>query len=124
MGKKLKKRRKKRQKKPYTGQNRHHLLFQRRHWNSGKAKTLHNAFVFLLDVKIHDELHHAIIKDVPRPSPDAIESILQAFYEQRQEINQMNICEASEWLQNACDEEPFRTTMQLQTLFLQERLKK
>ena len=37
MGKKLKKRRKKRQKKPYTGQNRHHLLFQRRHWDSGKA---------------------------------------------------------------------------------------
>ena len=108
----------------YTGKNRHHLLFQRRHWDKGPERILHKKFVYMLDVKIHDELHNAIIKDIPKPSSKAILSILEAFQAQRQEISQMNIVEASEWLQNACDEEPYHTTMKLQTLFLRERLGK
>lgn len=119
-----KKKRKKRNRKPYTGKNKHHLLFQARHWKNGKAKILHDHFVYMLDVKIHDELHNAVLKDVAKPSPDGILSIFNAFCEQRQEINQFNIIEALEWLQNACDEEPYHSQMQVQTLFIKERLKK
>ena len=118
-----KKKRKKRAKKPYTGENRHHLLFQGRHWDSGKAKILREAFVYMLDVKVHDELHHEILHDVPKPSPEGILSIFNAFCEQRQEIMQFDIIRASEWLQNACNEEPFHTCMKHQTDFLKKRLK-
>lgn len=119
-----KKKRKKRTRKPYTGKNRHHLLFQARYWSKGDAKILHNQFVYLLDVKIHDELHNAVLKNITKPSSDAIRSILNAFYEQRREIERLDIVGASEWLQNACVEEPFHSQMQVQTIFLKERLKK
>ena len=111
-------------KKPYTGQNRHHLLFQRRHWNNGRAKVLQQAFVYMLDVKIHDELHHAVLNDITKPSPEGISSIFNAFLEQEWEINQMDIVEAAEWLQNACDEEPFHSQMKRQAQFLRKKLRK
>ena len=122
MSKKHKKRRR-RVKKPYLGKNRHHLLFQGRNWNYGKAKILKKSFVYMLDVKIHDELHNAIISNIPKPSPEGISRIYKAFQNERDEIARLDIIGASEWLTEACDEEPYHTTMQLQTLFLQERLK-
>lgn len=118
------KRRRKRAKKPYLGKNRHHLLFQSRNWDCGKAKILKKSFVYLLDVKIHDELHNAIISNIPKPSPEGISAIYEAFLAEKQEIDRLDIIGASEWLTEACDEEPYHATMQLQTLFLQERLKK
>lgn len=124
MAKKFKKKRRKHARKPYRGTNRHHLLFQARFWDTGKTKILHKTFVYQLDIKIHDELHNAIVHNIPKPSPEGILSILNAFQEQKQEIIQFDIISASEWLTDACDEEPFHSRMQLQTLFLQERLKK
>lgn len=117
-----KKRRKTR--KRYTGQNRHHLLFQARYWSQGKAKILHDNFVYMLDVKIHDELHNAVLRNVPKPSSDGILSIFNAFQEQRQEIMQFNIIEAAEWLQNACDEEPYHSAMATQVKFFKKKLEK
>lgn len=113
---------KKKQKKPYTGKNKHHLLYQARHWNSGRAKILRDSFVYMLDVKIHDELHHAVLEDVAKPSPQGISSIFNAFCEQKQEIAQFDIVEALEWLQNACDEEPFHSQIVRQTQFIRKKL--
>lgn len=119
-----KKKKRKQRRTPYTGQNRHHLLFQARHWNVGRAKILRNAFVRMLDVRIHDELHNRVLHDVPQPSAEAITSVFNAFLANEQEINQLGIVEAAEWLQNACDEEPFHSAMERQAHFLKEKLRK
>lgn len=88
------------------------------------ARSLRNSFIYLLDVKIHDELHNAILHDIPKPSPEAMKALYLAFEAQRQEINQMDIVQAAEWLTMACDEEPFHACMQHQANFLREKLKK
>ena len=117
-------RRRPREKRPYTGQNRHHLLYQGRHWSNGMARSLRNSFIYLLDVKIHDELHNAILHDIPKPSPEAMKTLYLAFEAQRQEIDQMDIVQAAEWLTMACDEEPYHSCMAHQAQFLKEKLKK
>lgn len=117
-----KNKRRKRAKKSYTGQNRHHLLYQARYWNNGQAKVLRNAFVYMLDVKIHDELHNAVLHNIPKPSSEAVSSIFRAFQAEECEITHLTILEAAEWLQNACDEEPFNTAMRIQADFLRKRL--
>lgn len=124
MSKKRKAKRRTRQKRPYTGQNHHHLLFQGRHWNQDMAKTLRNSFIYLLDVKVHDELHNAVLHDIPKPSPEALKLLYLAFLEQRQEISQMDIVKAAEWLSEACKEEPYHSCMAHQAQFLKEKLKK
>ena len=118
------KKKRKRRRKQYTGKNRHHLLFQARYWSNGEAKILHDSFVYMLDVKIHDELHNAVIRNIEKPSELALLSVFNAFCEQRQEIERLDIISASEWLQNACSEEPFHSQMIVQTEFLKKRLKK
>lgn len=118
------KRRRPRERRPYTGKNKHHLLFQCRHWSNGMARSLRNSFIYLLDVKIHDELHNAILHDIPKPSPEAMKTLYLAFEAQRQEIDQMDIVQAAEWLTMACDEEPYHSCMAHQAQFLKEKLKK
>lgn len=120
---KRKKKRRCRKRKPYTGKNRHHLLFQARYWNHAEAKILHDAFVYMIDIKVHDELHNAILNNIPKPSYEGILSIFKAYQAEKEEIMSFDVIQASEWLMLACDEEPYHTAMALQTLFLQERLK-
>ncbi len=88
------------------------------------AKSLRNSFIYLLDVKIHDELHNAILHDIPKPSPEAMKALYLAFEAQRQEINQMDIVQAAEWLTMACGEEPYHSCMAHQAQFLKKKLKK
>lgn len=88
------------------------------------ARSLRNSFIYLLDVKIHDELHNAILHDIPKPSPEAMKTLYLAFEAQRQEINQMDIVQAAEWLTMACDEEPYHSCMAHQAQFLKKKLKK
>lgn len=85
---------------------------------------MRDNFVFWLDIDIHNELHNHIIHDIPKPSAGAILSILQAFQDQIDTIDQMDIVEGAEWLAAACDEEPFHACMQHQANFLRERLRK
>lgn len=88
------------------------------------AKILRDNFVYLLDVRIHDELHNAVLHDIPKPSPEALKALYLAFLEQRQEISQFDIVKAAEWLSKACTEEPYHSTMAHQAKFLKEKLKK
>lgn len=118
----MKKRKKQRNRAQY-GQNRHHLLFQGRHWNTGMAKELRNAFVYMLDINIHNELHNELLNDVPKPPPDALKPLYLAFLAQRQEINQLDIIGATEWLLNACDDPAFKASMKRQHDFLAKKLK-
>ena len=88
------------------------------------AKELRASFVYLLDVKIHNELHNAVLHDIPKPSPEALKALYLAFSEQRQEIDQFDIVKAAEWLTKACTDEPYHSYMAHQAKFLKEKLKK
>lgn len=85
---------------------------------------LRRRFVYWLDTDIHNDLHNGTLRGITEPSYEGISSIFNAFCEQRQEIERLDIVGASEWLQNACMEEPFHSQMVKQTQFLKERLRK
>ena len=108
--------------KAQTGRNRHHCLFQGRHWSSGMAKELRNYFVYYIPIGIHNELHNAIIYDVPKPPPEALKPLYLAFKDQKAEIDRLDIQNALEWLENACDYEPFQRAIRKQRDFLAKKL--
>ncbi len=87
------------------------------------AKELRNAFVYMLDINIHNELHNHVIHDIPKPPPDALKPLFLAFLAQRQEISQLDIISALEWLIEACDDAAFKACMERQHQFLKTRLK-
>ena len=83
---------------------------------------MRKRFVYWLDIEIHNDLHNGVLHDIAKPSAEGILSIFNAYNEQKQEIMQFDIIQASEWLQNACFDEPFHSQMAKQTQFLKERL--
>ena len=112
-----KKRTKKRRTQP-TGRNRHHCLFQAKHWSNGKAKELRAYFVYYLPIATHNELHNHVLRDVPKPPPEALIPLYLAFLEQKAKIDHLDIIDALEWLENACDYEPFQNAIRKQHDFL------
>lgn len=49
--------------------NRHHLCFQRRHWETNPyARYVRNYCIFAISVDVHNEYHHTIGEDIPVPS--------------------------------------------------------
>lgn len=108
------KRHKSRKAKTRAGLNRHHLLFQGRHWSRGRERELRNFFIYWTDVKTHDELHNAILHDVPKPSPEAMKTLLKAYDEQKGKLAQLDIVGAAEWLSRATDDELFSAAMKRQ----------
>lgn len=117
-----KKRRKNRARSQPTGRNRHHLLFMARNWNSGKAKILRAYFVYYIPIGIHNELHNHILHDVPKPPPDALIPLYNAFEAEKATLDHLGIIEALKWLQTACDYEPFKAAMRKQADFLERKL--
>ena len=117
-----KRKRRNRQKTQPTGRNRHHLLFQGRHWDSGMAKELRNYFVYYIPISIHNELHNHLLHDVPKPPPGAMKPLHLAWKEQKGILDHFGIIEALEWLEKACDYEPFQMAMQKQRNFLEQKL--
>lgn len=117
-----KRKRRNRQKSQPTGRNRHHLLFQGRHWNTGMAKELRNYFVYYIPISIHNELHNHLLHDVPKPPPEAMKPLYLAWKDQKGILDHFGIIEALEWLEKACDYEPFQMAMQKQRNFLEQKL--
>lgn len=117
-----KKRKKKHATTTPTGRNRHHLLYQGRFWNKGMAKELRLYFVYYLPIAIHDYIHNYIISDIPRPPPEAMKTLHTAFKEQKDILDQLDVIGALEWLQNACDYEPFKDAITKQLNFLKDKL--
>lgn len=117
-----KRKRRNRQKTQTTGRNRHHLLFQGRHWDSGMAKELRNYFVYYIPISIHNELHNHLLHDVPKPPPEAMKPLYLAWKDQKGILDHFGIIEALEWLEKACDYEPFQMAMRKQRNFLEQKL--
>ena len=117
-----KRKRRNRQKTQPTGRNRHHICFQGRHWDSGMAKELRNYFVYYIPNSIHNELHNHLLHDVPKPPPEAMKPLYLAWKEQKGILDHFGIIEALEWLEMACDYEPFQMAMRKQRNFLEQKL--
>ena len=86
------------------------------------AKELRTYFVYYIPIGIHNELHNAIIKDVPKPPPEALKPLYLAFKDQKAEIDRLDIQNALEWLENACAYEPFKRAIRKQRDFLAKKL--
>lgn len=98
--------------------NLHHLLYQRRHWESnGYGIRLRNRFVYEMSVthhnKIHDKLH-----DIPLPSPDELERLSKLVDDNSINLANMSAHEACEWLAEHCEFEPFKACMKYQAELL------
>lgn len=113
---------KKRLHKKPSGYNRHHLIFQRRHYAHGYAKMLREAFVYDLDIGTHNELHNLVLHDVPRPSDAEIKAAWDAYEHDRDVISTYNIVKACEWLMMACADPAWRACMARQLNFLRSHL--
>ena len=83
---------------------------------------MRNRFVYMLDIRIHNELHNVTIHDIPKPTAQGIVEIWRLYTEHETEIMGMNIVQAAEWLSEACYDEPYHTCMKHQAEFLKARL--
>lgn len=102
--------------------NKHHLLFQRKHWSDGYAFLLRQTFVRELDVDIHNDLHKGILHDIPRPPERELKRAWELYQEYKDEVNRLDIVEACEWLIQACDDPAYRECMKRQYWYLKTRL--
>lgn len=102
--------------------NKHHLLFQRKHYADGYGFLLRRAFVYELDVDIHNELHRNILHDIPKPPEEQLKRAWEVYQANRWLIQQYDIMQACEWLMYACDDVAWRACMQRQLIFLKANL--
>lgn len=102
--------------------NRHHLIYQGRHWHTGYAKLLRDHFVRTLNVGLHNELHNAVLHDVPRPSDAEIKELWFKYLADQERIDAMDIKEACKWLFLECEDPAWQACMARQYYFFSERL--
>lgn len=98
--------------------NRHHLCFQRRHWEKNPyARFIRNNAIFTISVEIHNEYHHTIGKDIPIPE-DIAEMALRFKAEQPQFTKAWAMC----WyLISTSTDRAFKNAMTEQYNFFAER---
>lgn len=119
MGRKGRRLRKKQRAKHH---NRHHLIFQRCHFSTGYGLLLRQAFVYDLDIDIHNQLHHDILHDIPRPPEHELKRAWEVYQANKWLIDQYDICQACEWLMWACEDPAWRACMKRQLIFLKDAL--
>lgn len=110
----------KRQRAAHT--NKHHLIFQRCHFSSGYGLLLRQAFIYELDIDIHNELHRHILHDVPKPSEDELRHAWEVYQEHKWEIDRYDIIEACEWLMFCCADPAWRACMKRQHDYLKSAM--
>lgn len=102
-------------------ENKHHLLFQRKHYNKGYAKRLRNAFTFYIDEDIHRELHE-VLHDIPRPSDRELVNLYNTYIRHKDVIQRSDILTVCEWLATSCNNPAWRACMFRQYYFLKNKL--
>lgn len=65
---------------------------------------------------------HHLLHDVPKPPPEAMKPLYLAWKEQKGILDHFGIIEALEWLEKACDYEPFQMAIRKQRNFLEQKL--
>ena len=102
--------------------NKHHLIFQRKHFGDGYGWLLRNAFVYELDIDIHNELHKHILHDIPKPPENELKTAWEAYQANKWLIDQYDIMQATEWLMWACSDPAWRACMKRQLIYLKSNL--
>lgn len=95
----------------------HHLLFQRRHWDSGYGKLLRNVFTFKVDEWTHNLLHHTVIQDVPRPPEKLLKAAWEDYTNEKETVDNMNILQALSWLMTHIEDDDCRKALATQYCF-------
>lgn len=103
--------------------NKHHLIFQRCHFNNGYGFLLRQAFVYELDIDIHNELHKHILHDIPKPPEWQLKRAWEAYQADKWLIDQYDIVQACEWLAKACSDPAWRACMNRQLIYFKDTLK-
>jgi hypothetical protein len=103
--------------------NRHHLIWQRVHYGDGYGFLLRQAFVYELDVDIHNYLHQHILHDIPKPPEWQLKMAWEAYRADKWLIDQYDIVQACEWLAKACSDPAWRACMNRQVVYLKDALK-
>lgn len=103
-------------------ENKHHLLFQRKHWSDGYAFLLRQAFVYELDIEVHNDLHKDILHDLPKPPERELKKAWEVYQNNKWLIQQYDILQACEWLIYVFDDPAFKECMKRQYWYLETRL--
>ncbi len=101
------------------GENRHHCLFQGRHWDKGYAKALREHFTFMIPVCVHNDLHNHVLHDIPVPHDVA--DIWRAY--QAEQPTFRSIVPACDWLIAHSEDEAFIACMKRQRDFFAKNLR-
>lgn len=100
---------------------RHHICFQKRYWNKGYAKAICQAFVRLVPVIYHRELHQ-LIHNVPLPPATMLHEAWNEYQRNKDIIDTYDITRAISWLYVHVPDPAFRKAMQIQLDFFVTRL--
>lgn len=111
-------------KKQKRTENRHHLIFWRSHYSKGYAKLCRDRFIYPLDIRIHDELHHKVLNDIPRPSDKDMAELWHRYEQNAAYVDALGIVDVCRWLAHNVHDSGFRKAMFIQADFLERRLRK
>lgn len=117
-----KRKRIKKVKKRQYGSNKHHLIFQHRHYSRGYAKLLREAFVYEIPIDVHNELHNVILHDIPRPSDTEIREMYQTYISHKELFEASDVLTVCEWLATACRDPAWQACMMRQYKFLKSKM--
>jgi hypothetical protein len=95
---------------------RHHLLWQKRHWENGFAYLLRGSFVRPIEVSLHRQLH-AVMRDIPVPTGNQCKVAYLRYLANQEEIDSYDIARACAWLYVNMPNVEFRKAMQEQIDF-------
>lgn len=97
-------------------ENSHHLLYMKNEWNSGYAKKLRERFIYKIPVPMHDELHHAVLQSIHKPSDELLRQTWEILQESPQ-VSSYGILMALAWLYIYTPDQEFRKDIQKQIDF-------
>lgn len=119
MSKKKKKNRTKVQRKRVPSaivRDRHHLCWIHAKWTSKYAKLICDAFVRLVPIVYHRELHQ-LIKEVPVPDEKLLKEAWLKYKEEQEKVDSYGVARAAAWLYVNIPDPEFRKAMQFQVDF-------
>lgn len=100
---------------------RHHLCWIHAKWTGEYAKLICNAFVRLVPIVYHRELHQ-LIKEVPVPDEKLLKEAWLKYKEEQEKVDSYDAARAAAWLYVNIPDSEFRKAMQFQVDFFATRL--
>lgn len=102
--------------------NHHHLLYQARNWTTQYAKLLRSVMIREVPITIHNELHHSVLSNVPKPSEKLLETAYKRYLDQKLIVDTYPITKLILWLYDNIPDEAFRACMMIQYRFFDAKM--